>query len=81
MATARRLNSPATAPNLNVAGPPVITLELDENEAGAIQWYLMCKGRSVGEVADERQRAAAGTLSSGSLAAAAIRVGDALSKL
>lgn len=81
MANARKLHEPAKQVNQNVAGPPTIVLELDDNEAEAVRWFILHNKRSRGEVAAERARAESGLLASGSLAAAGIRVGDALSNI
>ncbi len=80
MATARRLDEPTppTPVNCNVPGTPIIVLELDENEAEAVRWSIITRGRQPGEVKGERAMAATGVLPSTSLSASAIRVADAL---
>lgn len=81
MAHARRIDQPhiTSEQNQNVSGEAIITLNLDSNEAEAIQHYIRQAMRETrGGVDSAREHCATGQPHPTSLVSSAVRVYDAL---
>jgi hypothetical protein len=73
------LPAPHVTPPWDTAGPPVIMLKLDVNEAKAVRWYLACSKATRQEIG--KLDVFAAKLHHTSLKASGARVHDALINL